>query len=102
MSDENDEIELALTDAEWETFLSDSPNARLGWVAMLTPLRPHSSAALQLYGQPFGFTWEDWDVLESAFDEIPQYIDGGNDAILDGIIALQARIAALLPPRKTT
>ena len=42
-------------------------------------------AALALYGQPFGFTWEDVDLLRQPYINMPN---------------LAARIAALLPPRE--
>ena len=58
----------------------------------------HALAALALYGQPFGFTREDVEILR----QMPTYIRGlGLGGHPDGaarfIAGLAARIAALLP-----
>jgi hypothetical protein len=52
----------------------------------------HALAALALYGQPFGFTWDDVDRIRMA----AMYYPGEMARALDGI---GDRIAALLPPR---
>ncbi len=54
---------------------------------------PHGLAALCLYGQAFGFTREDVDLLNKA---ILQYHWREKPAI--GLQSLASRIAALLPP----
>lgn len=58
------------------------------WTPMDEADSLHALAALALHGQPFGFTWEDVDWLES----------------LEGcglhVVSLRDRIAALLPPRE--
>lgn len=62
----------------------------------------HAVAALALYHQPYGFTWEDVDLLRSAADdaewEARPYPDGCADARAD-LDDLADRIEALLPPR---
>jgi hypothetical protein len=62
----------------------------------------HAVAAFALYGQPYGFTWEDVQLLRS--------IAKGPNAMGNYFIAglhpraadLADRIAALLPPAETT
>lgn len=85
------EIRPALDAEDWE------------WVSGRGPLpgidpgrwSDHALAALALHGQPFGFTWEDVDLLHE--------IKFRNEAEADelGLLAksLADRIAALLPPR---
>lgn len=54
----------------------------------------HALAALCLHEQPFGFTWEDVDLLSySDLDEFDVAATGRLNSLAD-------RIAALLPPRK--
>ncbi|NUO63468.1 MAG: hypothetical protein HOQ34_07855 [Gemmatimonadaceae bacterium] len=59
--------------------------------------RPYAAAAICLAGQPFGFTWEDVDLLQRLADgeEHLAYWHAGKFA------EIAARIAALLPPRTT-
>lgn len=52
----------------------------------------HGAAAMLLYNQPFGFTWEDVDRLHKV-DRV--------DAEGDLLCSIADRIAALLPPRET-
>jgi hypothetical protein len=56
----------------------------------------HQLAAIALYGQPFGFTWEDVDLLR----DYGSYFDDGAERNIDELHSLAARIAALLPPRE--
>lgn len=58
-------------------------------------------AALALLGQPFGFTWEDVDLLRFIADK--QHALGVSVSGLhpfEQVAALADRIAALLPPRE--
>lgn len=64
----------------------------------------HLLAALALHDQPFGFTWEDVDLLRQiAADDKPSYdlrvADGGVIEAEKRLNALADRIASLLPPR---
>ena len=52
----SEEIEPALTPAEWAEFRAGE----------LFTTRPHATAALCLHGKPFGFTWEMLDALRDA------------------------------------
>jgi hypothetical protein len=45
---------------------------------------------------PFGFTWEDVDLVEACMSAVPYGDDGQPD---HGLQHLRDRIAALLPPR---
>lgn len=79
------------------------------FAGVYTPDGQHALAALALYGQPFGFTWEDWDLLREIVQEAyfggydgvgwsPRWDMSSTDygALVD---RLADRIAALLPPR---
>src|SRR5690606_37762282 len=76
----------------------------LGGAGTRDPATMHVIAALALYGQPFGFTWEDVDeLLEQA--ERSDFADATGDNAGYGMDGghcrdLAARIAALLPPRE--
>lgn len=61
----------------------------------------HALAALALHGQPFGFTWEDVDLLRRAAEDAGVGLYGEEERAEAGrdFSALAARIAALLPPR---
>jgi hypothetical protein len=103
------EIRPALTREEWagatgaidplmepftELHVSIQPDGALAiWGAydggVQSPAARHALAALALHGQPFGFTWQDVDLLRDAVD----YLD-------PRIRTLADRIAALLPPRE--
>jgi len=56
----------------------------------------HALAALCLHGQPFGFTWEDVDLLQEAAIKGRSVTDGPDPDFW----GLADRIEALLPPRK--
>lgn len=59
--------------------------------------RPEALAALCLHGQPFGFTWEDVDVIRAAHPLPGEPIQESYNPYAMWEIA--DRIAALLPPR---
>ena len=50
-------------------------------------------AALALYGQPFGFTWDD---VRACRDDLNHYVEDREEMLR----TLAAKIAALLPPRE--
>ena len=59
--------------------------------------RRHALAALALYGQPYGFTWEDARLCR----DIAAYLADKGLLIGSGELStVAARIAALLPPRE--
>jgi hypothetical protein len=58
---------------------------------LISPEEGHALAALALHGQPFGFTWQDVDVLRYEATQ------GCTRAAILNMLAY--RIAALLPPR---
>lgn len=58
----------------------------------------HALAALALYGQPFGFTWEDVETLRAVIAEFPMRDEAEADELGSRLHALANRIAALLPP----
>jgi hypothetical protein len=64
----------------------------------------HALAALCLHGQPFGFTWEDVDLLvQLGGYEAPGFSPHYEDGRLlphPAVKSLADRIAALLPPRE--
>lgn len=95
------EIKPALSAEEWEDMLSwpygvsDAiirPAEMLGY-GHNTPEDRHHVAALALHGQPFGFTWDDVDLLRMFSDGDPM------EHIRRECNDLADRIAALLPPR---
>ena len=57
----------------------------------------HALAALALYGQPFGFTREDVEVLRRVLREWTPLRESPIDLPV-GLATLAARIEALLPP----
>ncbi|MSP63224.1 MAG: hypothetical protein EXR72_23365 [Myxococcales bacterium] len=57
----------------------------------------HLHAALCLYGQPFGFTWEDVDGLRALAESLGGTIH--NPESVAPLRDLADRIAAMLPPR---
>lgn len=114
-----DEIKNALSDDEWEakvafdagTWGHDPLDRHLDAYQDFDLMRvevrnKHATAALCLFGQPFGFTREDVEAIEDFLScSIGQ--DGGGDHILDSPVgeaayrrvgSLVARIASLLPP----
>lgn len=54
-------------------------------------------AALLLHGQPFGFTWDDVDLLRSVAED---YVGEPAQETAPPLSNLADRIAALLPPRE--
>lgn len=60
----------------------------------------HALAALCLHGQPYGFTWEDVDILrrEAGFAD-DEHRNGFHPETEARLLSLADRIAALLPPR---
>lgn len=98
-----DEIKPALTAEEWAQnaktdhgdgirLLSDA-EVRIGTREVFAATKElHALAALALHGQPFGFTWNDVDIIDIA-----AACDYEGSAKL---CALRDRIAALLPPRE--
>lgn len=86
---------LVLDDPDWRMF---------NWDRLIRQWGPHAGAALLLHGQPFGFTWEDVDMvrvwaseLEAMYDSIDELSAYDN---WQRWKSLADRIAALLPPRE--
>lgn len=101
-----DETQPALTPEEWgRRMAAGEPSPLIPGDADRRYLDRHATAAVCLHGQPFGFTWEDVDLLRGAADYWrPQ---DGDAREWDGFAARQQamrdladRIAALLPPRE--
>lgn len=99
-----DEIKPALTSREWETLRLWKAGKMIGGhvrgstVLSLSDDLAHGAAACALYGQPFGFTREDVELLLGPWPAEVDY-----DAKYEysrRTRALAARIAALLPPEK--
>lgn len=115
MSTENNELRPALTPEEWVSWadlrhVTREQGMRTdGGPRLEVHFDPNSVyafrgddrlalAALALYGQPFGFTWDDVDAVQEAARVVE---DSSPDApMIDELDALAARIAALLPPRQ--
>lgn len=80
------------------------------FVAKHTGLPPrHATAALALYGQPFGFTREDVVKLRAAGDaarDVERFAKergaGWDDSLADWYHSLADRIESLLPPETKT
>ena len=95
------EIKLALTAEEWASVFPPSVRKHItqyaldGIVnALMRDLTPQGLAAVALFDEPFGFTWEDVDEIEYAATEL------GFFHIRDTRLpSIASRIAALLPPR---
>lgn len=83
-----EKIEPALTAEEWADWLAGNEGYSYG---------DHRLAAVYLYGQPFGFTWEDVDAMRFAAHIIVDARGVGEES--DALRDIAARIAALLPPR---
>lgn len=104
----SDDTKAALTPDEWgspvvkrrEFEFEREPSGALtvtsGWegVTLFPDDTHHALAALCLHGQPFGFTWDDVDLIRSM-DELISEDRGGPLEASD----LADRLAALLPPR---
>lgn len=93
------EIKPALTPEEWSSrrahrpwgvFINALDDASF---SALGPDGKHVAAALCLDGQPYGFTWEDVDLLRTLAND-PDVRGGGY------LECIANRIAALLPPSK--
>ena len=117
----SEEIKAALTAEEWEhapwratvPLLGGSVTAQLGDTSLMLcrdgrrempsvdtyeEVGRHRLAALALYGQPYGFTWEMVDALESAASRLERDL-GLTDEYTVACSRAIACIAALLPPR---
>jgi hypothetical protein len=93
---ETERIEPALTAEEWEKALATPFDGKLPRYA--TGADRHALAAVLLYGQPFGFTQRDFDVIAEVCEKLmvkPQFWLPDSAEI--GLVA--RKIAALLPPR---
>jgi hypothetical protein len=105
------QIEPALTGEEWRLMLGREDGWE--WMSLKDPdsradaveeringaSEPNfaGAAALALHDQPFGFTWEDVDLLRGVAGDYE-----GRGGLFPAGVALNglgARIAALLPPR---
>jgi hypothetical protein len=96
------EIRPALTAEEWKFELGSrerppTHQPALSYSDHFTQERPHAIAASLLYGQPFGFTWDDVDLLREM--TLVQAPAGSFRAACERRDSLADRIAALLPPR---
>lgn len=91
------ETKPALTADMWHEALRDraafAAALQKAWGDEVWRENDHALAALALFQQPFGFTWED-------VDELHNEIMRGYLLRPDDIASLADRIAALLPPRK--
>jgi hypothetical protein len=106
------EIKPALTAgyrAEWAAWLAQSPERRkevLGWARDEVDVDGYTDvrllAAKALHNQPFGFTWEDVDVLRDVTKALRRAdIEAGlhhGDHLLALVEDVAGRIEALLPP----
>jgi hypothetical protein len=94
----SDETRPALTPEEWQGSLRMGGGER----------DRHALAALFLHGQPFGFTWDDVELLRIASRVADRNARQGmgdtyRPELAHGarrLEALRDRIAALLPPRE--
>lgn len=89
-------IQPALTPDEWATALAN--RALFGDPA---PAQRHMRAALDLHGQPFGFTHEDVLYLRAAMSYYARRTgatENDHPSILVILRSLVTRIEALLPP----
>ena len=109
-------IDAALTPEEWAELQSTGPSlpSVLG-----DDSRLHAVAASCLYGQPFGFTWEDvdrlrWGVIamlrqwnvtlgdDSSIHSLTSQDVAEHDQSAAVVWDVSDRIAALLPPREAS
>lgn len=101
-----DEIKPALTPEEWQHWLVWRENSGMLPACLATQQgvapslsEEHGTAALCLYGQPFGFTHEDVTLLNRAVIMEPYAGALTPDPNASAkLFSLIARIAALLPP----
>jgi hypothetical protein len=97
-----DEIKPALNQAEWEYVTRSDSFVSQGGIRLYLEENyriridesPAKIAALALYGQPFGFTREDVELLQY----VAPFCDMKED--YDAVMALAAKVEALLPPEK--
>lgn len=61
--------------------------------------RLHALGAIALIGQPFGFTWDDYDRLDMLAVEADLGHERTDPALVAWYVGMRDRIAALLPPR---
>jgi hypothetical protein len=105
---ETERIEPALTAEEWRLAKDDrnivgdpSEEALDLGGGRFKHLDGHALAAINLYGQPFGFTHEDVDAIRTALME--QHFDLTDDQYTTDATRqfhrVLAKIEALLPPR---
>jgi hypothetical protein len=102
------EVKAALTAEEWKEFL-DPANAEWAPLAYHNRDGGHVTAAVALYGQPFGFTREDLALIDRV-SRLMQAIGRGDanteeayDEAHSAFYALgrlAERISALLPPEE--
>lgn len=102
-------IKPALTAEEWAVETMDGLGTRLTWAAKEAGVNDevsrHALAALALYGQPFGFTHEDVELLHRGGEAIVSLAAEGYgdqreaNAASDRMGQLADRIAALLPEK---
>ena len=97
-------VKPALTPEEWLEYAPlDRPLAH--YAPALANDNAHGAAALALYGQPYGFTWDDYyELLDNAHEVErdcgpPELLAPERKHQVDALRSLAARIAALLPPR---
>lgn len=83
-------MEPALTPEEWAEFL-DPANEEYAPL-MFRNRGDHEAAATGLFGQPFGFTKKDVELLRQ------EAVHSNDDDTFDGLNMLADRIAFLLPP----
>ena len=96
-----EKIEPVMSAEEWAKW--DTPYGRVLWqsarAACHDDVRDSQKlAALSLHGQPYGFTWQDVDMLRQAAG-----MNGGDGSLpnpsAERFTSLADRIEALLPPR---
>lgn len=93
-------IEPALTAEEWAEMLRRPSRVANGIEESAQTGDFHGAAALALYGQPFGFTREDMEMLEQIQDFV--YVASVTRPELRAWAKGMAdRIEALLPPETT-
>lgn len=64
----------------------------------LTGQKRHGVAALALYGEPFGFSWADYEAVGNARNALGWRVMNDDDPEMARLASLMNRIAALLPP----
>lgn len=96
------EIKPALSPYEWACHLHPSCSSPRNHEPLFglidTPQLQHRIAALALYGQPFGFTRADVELLWDAANTDDVAHLGGGQSYRSPLHDLAARVEALLPP----